>query len=140
VRSQRIILGACIPPVLGALLFYAYMQLGIPYIPYSFGNSDYTVLELLAAGSFACLLGVILFGVQAFFYSLVMEFFVQKIPNDNLVVLVSMFLGALVAWPAGSDARLIGGVVGFIVGYLLRRHYKLMLATNVVVPNDSVKR
>ena len=137
-RTSRIILGSCIPPALGGLIFYAYLFFFDTTPSYSPEWNNRNIINFIPGYFFIVLLTSIFFGIQSFFYSLLMELAVQKINNDKLVIFISMLLGTLVTslFPSffGSKILIIGGVVGLITGYFLRRLIKLQPA------NPSFKR
>jgi len=81
---------------------------------------------------------VLFYGIQSLLYSLLMEFVIQKIENDKLVIVCSAILGVFVVRFLGlgsifgkgvssdiaSVVMVVGGVVGLIVGYYLRKQFK----------------
>lgn len=52
-----------------------------------------TILEIIPISIGLAFFAFILYGVQSLLYSLVMEFVVQRVASDKLVVLISMILG-----------------------------------------------
>ena len=124
-RADRIILGSCIPPFLGGLIFYVYMSIITTTPSFSPEYNESPFIHFFAGIFYVPIISFVLFGIQSFFYSLLMEFVVQKINNDILVFFISMMLGALIVSFLGLHAQIIGGVVGLIVGFSLRRHIKV---------------
>lgn len=135
-RTDRIILGACIPPVLGSLIFYVFMFITNP--SYSPVYIESPIIDSLTGVLYVTTISFIVFGIQSLLYSLLMEFAVQKINNDFLVFFISMVLGALIAKFMGIHVQIIGGITGLIVGFFLRRHIKLKPA-NKKIQRDYIR-
>jgi len=125
-RMERIVLGSCIPPALGGLIFYVYLFFFDTTPTYSPEWADRNIIAFISGGYFAVLIFLIIFLVPSILYSLIMEFVVQKIDNNILVIIISMLLGTFITGFFGFEARLTGGGVGLIIGYYLRRNFKLM--------------
>ena len=125
-RLDRIALGSFIPPALGGLVFY--VLLSITHSSFLLMESEgffLNIIEFIWRPIAMMLFSIAFFGIPSVFYSLLMEFAVQKINNDVLVIFISILLGGFVASILGSDSRWIGGGVGFITGYYLRKSFKL---------------
>ena len=131
-RLERIILGSSIPPVLGGFIFHVYMSIINTTPSYSPEYAESPITHFIAGIFFVPIISLVLFGIQSLLYSLLMEFVVQKIGSDTLVIIFSMLLGALVASLLGSETGIIGGVVGLIVGYYLRKYIKLEQANKEI--------
>lgn len=82
-------------------------------------------MEFIAGAPFVMLISLIIFTIPCMLYSLLMEFIVQKIDNDLVVILISACLGANIANFFGYKSLIIGGIVGLMVGYVLRKSFKL---------------
>jgi hypothetical protein len=113
-------MGSVMPPALGGLIFWLYLFFFDTTPTYSPEWASRNVIALISGGYFTILISTIIFVIPSLFYSLLMEFVVQKINNNILVIVISMLLGACIAGVFGFNARLIGCVVGLIVGYYLR--------------------
>lgn len=144
-RTKRILIGTFIPPILGGFIF-AFIgtvhKLITSHFNFSWmriSEAFNTILGLLPVSVGFIFLSVLFYGIQSLLYSLLMEFSVQKIRNDKLVIVISIFLGVFVVKFLGlgsvigkgvsadiaSVVMVIGGVVGLIVGYYLRKQFKL---------------
>ena len=144
-RPWRILMGLIMPPALGGLFFACIIlfhklitsHFNFTWMRISEVLTD--ILTLIPASIFFIVFSFIFYGVQSLLYSLLMEFAVQKIRNDKLVIVISIFLGVFVVRFLGlggiigkgvsadiaSIVMVIGGVVGLIVGYYLRKQFKL---------------
>lgn len=152
-RTQRIIIGSLMPSALVALFafFMSFSAKGVityfTEFPLLFsdelsiyGISNYIfdilrhMLQPLGLIMGVTIMILILFGIQSILYSFLMEFVVQKLNNDALVILISALLGILVAnslfRSEGEFDVSIGSAIGVIVGYYLRRHNKIDQATS----------
>jgi hypothetical protein len=136
-RKDRIIFGSCIPPLLGGLIYYVYISIVIETTP-SYFSPEYNespITHFFGGLFFVPFISIgflILFGLQSFFYSLIMEFWVQKINNDILAVFISMIISALILNFNGFHAQIMGGIVGLIVGIYLRKKIKLKPANKQI--------
>ena len=112
---SRIFLGCIGPPILGSFFFYLLFS--------SFGSSDDFLILSKVFLVFA-FWSLFIFGIPSLIYSLVMEFFVQKFQRDKLVYFTSVSLGGVTGCIMGYGGFIIGMLVGFIMGIVLRYHYK----------------
>ena len=112
---SRIFLGCIGPPILGSFFFYLLFS--------SFGSSDDFLILSKVFLVFA-FWSLFIFGIPSLIYSLVMEYFVQKIQEDKIVYGTSTFLGGVVGIIMSYGGLIIGIIVGFIMGIILRYHYK----------------
>lgn len=123
-RIERVILGACIPPLLGGFIFFIWISIMSTTPSYSPEYTESPILHFFGGLFYVPIISFFLFGMQSFLYSLLMEFVVQKISSDALFIAFSILLGALVPIIFGFEAGVIGGVVGLMVGCFLRLHIK----------------
>lgn len=124
-RAERIILGSCAPPALSGFIFFTYLFFLDPFPSYSPEWANRGVMEFIAGAPFVMLISLIFLIIPCMLYSLLMEFVVQKIDNDLVVILISACLGAYTAKFFGDKALIVGGIVGLMVGYVLRNSFKL---------------
>ena len=125
-RIERIMLGTIIPPTLSGLLYSVLILI----------NS--LELDSIALFPFIMLGFIWLAGIPSFLYSLLMEFAIQKINNDKLVIFMSMlFSGGLgkilgeIYWDPLIMLS-IGCISGLIVGCYLRWHMMLKPANKAL--------
>ncbi|WP_057833199.1 hypothetical protein [Colwellia sp. TT2012] len=117
-RMERILLGTAIPPILGGLLYCVLMLLT------SFKVGSIVLIPFIILGF------IVLAGIPSLLYSLLMEFAIQKINNDKLVICISIVLSGFIGRVLGeiywdpSIMSLIGGLIGLMVGYYLRWHIR----------------
>ena len=112
---SRILIGFFLPPVLGCFFFLLLF--------YAFG-ATHGLLELAQVFVVFSVWSLFIFGIPSLIYSLVMEYFVQKIQEDKIVYGTSSFLGGVVGVIMSYGGLIIGIIVGFIMGIILRYHYK----------------
>ena len=138
-RPWRILMGSIMPPALGGLFFACvalYQKLITSHFNFTWmriSEALTDILTLIPASIFFIVISIIFYGIQSLFYSLIMEFIVQKLNSDKLVILISIFLGVFVVKFLGMGfgtglANIVpwlGGIVGLIVGYYLRKQFKL---------------
>ncbi|MEW6996053.1 hypothetical protein AADZ84_17655, partial [Colwelliaceae bacterium MEBiC 14330] len=100
--TERIIFGAFVPPLLGGF-FCAFITMVHKLLTSNFNFSwmrvseaSATIFELIPVSIGFMFFSLIFYGIQSLLYSLIMEFVVQKIGNDKLVIIISMLLGVLV--------------------------------------------
>ncbi|MEW6994781.1 hypothetical protein AADZ84_11005 [Colwelliaceae bacterium MEBiC 14330] len=151
-RIVRIVLGFSMPPLLAGV-FLAFIATVHKLLTSHFNFSWMRISEALDTvfGFIPVSIGLMFFalifyGIQSLLYSLLMEFVVQKMNNDKLVILISMLLGVFVVRFLGLGNILgigvstdianvvtgVGGVVGLIVGYYLRKDFRLELANKPI--------
>lgn len=143
-RKERIFMGFFIPPILAGFLcafiiiLYKLMSSNFNFSWMRLYEAFETILLLVPLSIFLMILALVFYGVQCLFYSLLMEFVVQKINNDKLVILISILLGVFVVRVLGlgsiSDIKIdpelanivvwVGAGVGLVVGYYLRNKFK----------------
>lgn len=140
-RTDRILIGTFIPPLLAGFLC-AFIGTGYELLTSNFNFSWMrisealvTIFQLIPISIAFMFLSLIFYGFQSLLYSLLMEFVVQKINNDKLVVFVSILLsvfvvkflglGSILGVGVGTNITIsvmvVGVLVGLIVGYYLRR-------------------
>ena len=150
--SGRILIGTFIPPLLAGF-FCAFIGTGHKLITSHFNFSWMriseafsTILGLIPVSIGFLFFSLIFYGIQSLFYSLLMEFVVQKIDNDKFVILISILLGVFVVRFLGLGSITgfgvstdiasvvigVGGVVGLIVGYYLRNNFVSKLANKQI--------
>jgi hypothetical protein len=112
---SRILIGVFFPPILGCFFFYLLF--------YAIG-SKHGLLESAQVFVVFSIWSLFIFGIPSLIYSLVMEYFVQKVQEDKIVYATSSFLGGLVGVIMSYGGFIIGILVGFIMGVILRYHYK----------------
>ncbi|XPF95302.1 hypothetical protein ACM9HF_04615 [Colwellia sp. RE-S-Sl-9] len=112
-RTHRIIAGVVFPPLVGACLFFFFtvLQAG------KGGASQVVTFFVMIIGAF------VLMGLPSILFSLIMEFCVQRISNNKIVIIVSMFLGVVCGVLFGVVGCIVGGATGISVGWYLRHHY-----------------
>lgn len=143
-RIDRIFTGFLLPPILGGFFcacvgaVYQIMTGHFDFTWMRISEKLTTIFQIIPISIGFAFFAFILYGVQSLLYSLVMEFFVQRIASDRLVIIVSMFLGVFTVRflglggisGLGISASIsnilvgVGGCVGLIVGLYLRYHFK----------------
>ena len=128
---RRIILGFVLPPSLGSL------SLSWPMLVDIF-SSDSRVWLLEMTGIY--LMAAFMFiGGFSIIYSLAMEFGVNRfVKKDGVAVLISILIGAAAGATFNRWAFiLVGGLVGLIVGIILRNSYTKEQANNKLQPTPQ---
>ena len=142
-RVERILIGTFIPPILAGFIC-AFIGTGHKLITSHFNFSWMriseafsTIIGLITVSIGFMFFSALFYGIQSLLYSLLMEFVIQRIENDKLVIVISAILGVFVVRflglgsvfgiGVGSDiasiVMVVGGVVGLIVGYYLRTQF-----------------
>ena len=144
-RIERIVVGTLVPPVLGGLLcacIGTIYELATSRFDFSWIRTQEaleTLFSLIPISLVFIFFSLLFYGVQSFLYSLLMEYVVQELKSDKLVILISMLLGIFVVTVLGigniigmnigaeiaNVVVFVGAVVGLIAGSYLRKRYTI---------------
>ena len=121
-RPGRIVTGILMPPLLGSLVFLIPATIDCALNNKNSFGCDAALGSLIGA--------FLIMGAPSIIYSVLMEYVLNpKINNSKLLIAASSILGTGAGGISGFIPMIvIGGVVGFVVGLVLRRNYEIDIA------------